>query len=179
MGVVTRAEQFLLTARLLERQSLAARGGSAQRRAAGASSVGSLALQPTLLGRLVECLPLDIDASQLVLFGALHGLLDEAVLLAALRCATPMPLKREPNRQQEYERLISHYGPAHQEVRRPARPPPCARTPSALHPPANRKPQSAIRHPPSAIRHSPNRFLLLALPVALLPSSTRLSRTRR
>jgi len=50
-----------------------------------------------------------------VLYGALCGRLEEAAVLAVLRSSQPMPLKREPNKQLEYRRLIAHYGPLHAE----------------------------------------------------------------
>ena len=95
------AEQFLLAHRLLERQPLGTRRAGAK----------SLPLQPTPLGRLVDALPLEIESAKLVLLGALCGLLDEAVALAVIRSQQPMLLKREPNKQREYEGLIARYGP--------------------------------------------------------------------
>lgn len=101
---VTRAETHLLDSRLVERQQLSSR----KQRAASL-------LQPTPLGQLVDAMPLDIDASKLVLYGALCGLLEEAAVLAVLRSSQPMPLKREPNKLLEHRRLIAHYGPLHAE----------------------------------------------------------------
>ena len=67
--------------------------------------------------KLTDALPVDMEVSiKLVLQGALYGLLDEAVVLAVLRSTQPMALKREPNKQNEYEELIAHYGPSHAEL---------------------------------------------------------------
>ena len=99
---VERAEQYLLSKMLIERQAqqtLSKRSGK------------TLALQPTLLGRLIDSMPLDIEASTLVILGAFLGLLEEAVLLAVLRCQQPMVIKREPNKRLEYEGLLAIYGP--------------------------------------------------------------------
>lgn len=101
LDTVTRAEQFLLAHGLFQRQPLGTRRAGAK----------SLPLQPTPLGRLVDALPLEIESAKLVLLGALCGLLDEAVALAVIRSQQPMLLKREPNKQREYEGLIARYGP--------------------------------------------------------------------
>ena len=99
---VEQAAQYLLSERLVQRQTqptLSKRSGKA------------LALQPTLLGRLIDSMPLDIEASTLVMLGAFLGLLEEAVLLAVLRCQQPMVIKREPNKRLEYEGRLAIYGP--------------------------------------------------------------------
>ena len=141
--VVTRAEEWLLANQFIERQPLGSVSNSQAKRGT------ALALQPTLLGQLLDCMPLDLEASKLVLLGALHGLLEEAVILAGerqahqgschpaahgnvakrclatspgapcvavLRSSQPMPLKREPNKQREYEALIKRFGPQHREL---------------------------------------------------------------
>ena len=99
---VEQAEQYLLSERLVQRQTqptLAKRSGK------------TLALQPTLLGRLIDSMPLDIEASTMLMLGAFLGLLEEAVLLAVLRCQQPMVIKREPNKRLEYEGRLAIYGP--------------------------------------------------------------------
>ena len=100
--VVEQAEQYLLSKMLIERQD---------KQIVGKRSGKTLALQPTLLGRLIDSMPLDIEASTLVILGAFLGLLEEAVLLAVLRCQQPMVIKREPNKRHEYEELLAIYGP--------------------------------------------------------------------
>ena len=102
--VVNRGEQFLLDNKLIKQIKWQA--------ASGRSTVYSLV--PTDLGKLLDAMPVDLESAKLLLLGAFDGLLDEAVVLAVLRCTQPMPLKREPNKQREYERLIAHYGPAHE-----------------------------------------------------------------
>ena len=103
--VVNRAEASLIDNKFVERHT------SVTRQRATIHT-----LEPTTLGHLVDALPLDVMSASLVLHGALSGLLEEAVVLAVLRNSQPMPLKREPNKQREYELLIAHYGPRHDEL---------------------------------------------------------------
>jgi HrpA-like RNA helicase len=81
--VVARAEEWLLANKLVERQPLGTKRGSAP------------SLRPTRLGELLDTMPVDLDSAKLVLLGATVGLLDEAVIMAVLRSCQPMALKRE------------------------------------------------------------------------------------
>ena len=68
---MSRARAHLLAAKLVEVQQASSRQ---RQRGASASASDALLLQPTALGRLVDTLPLDVEASNLVLLGALSGL---------------------------------------------------------------------------------------------------------
>ena len=79
---VEQAAQYLLSERLVQRQT---------QPTLGKRSGKTLALEPTLLGRLIDSMPLDIEASTLVMLGAFLGLLEEAVLLAVPVRPSPLP----------------------------------------------------------------------------------------
>ena len=105
VDAVTRAEEWLLANQLIERLPVLSRQQGARP-----------TLQATRLGQLIDSLPVDVDSAKLVLLGAQHGLLDEAVILAVLRSTQPMALKREPNQQHAYEKLVARFGPVHAEL---------------------------------------------------------------
>ena len=67
-------------------------------------------LEPTVLGRLLTCLPVHLNAGMLAIACAKQGLLREGATLAALMCTTPLPIESAFKDPSVLDRRLRHFG---------------------------------------------------------------------